>query len=317
MGVPFTFAGQAGPIPLAELDADFAFLSTGSLSLLIDSSITPSAITVALPVGSTVSAYTTGLTLFVLVANTNTTTTPTINLNGLGAKTIINANTTALTVGQIVAGQLIYVVYDGTNFRIVNGYSLGVVSPTIPFGGGSVVSFNGGPTSFAGCAVVIAGGTNANNVALAVAARSNGEALTVNGQNVTGQSLGMTVIAGTNSSDVNSTFFSADGATQYATINGDGGIVVGPIATVNRGPGTLTSSGTLKSASAVPPAAGGSAACGILASSTGALGIFFGTGAPTFSAAQGSIYSNTTGGAGARLYVNTNGGTTWVPATSP
>jgi hypothetical protein len=28
MGVPFIFAGQAGPIPLAELDADFAFLAS-------------------------------------------------------------------------------------------------------------------------------------------------------------------------------------------------------------------------------------------------------------------------------------------------
>lgn len=67
----------------------------------------------------------------------------------------------------------------------------------------------------------------------------------------------------------------------------------------------------------VAPPAGGSLQCGLLISSTANLGFFFGTGAPTFAAAEGSIYSNITGGAGARLYVNTNGATTWVPATSP
>jgi hypothetical protein len=119
-GVPFTFAGQAGPLPLAELDADFAFLSTGSLALLTDTSVTPSVITVSAPVGTIIASYTPGLTLSILVANTTTTTTPTINLNALGAKTIINANGTALTVGQIVASQLINVVYDGTNFRLMS-----------------------------------------------------------------------------------------------------------------------------------------------------------------------------------------------------
>ena len=63
--------------------------------------------------------------------------------------------------------------------------------------------------------------------------------------------------------------------------------------------------------------AGGSVAAGVVPTATANLGIFFGTGAPTFSAAQGSIYSNTTGAAGARLYVNTSGGTTWTAAASP
>jgi hypothetical protein len=124
MGVPFTFAGQAGPIPLAELDADFAFVTP---AILIDTSVTPSVITVSLQAGLPIpSVYTTGLVLFILVANTTTTTTPTINLNGIGAKTIVNADGSALTVGQIVAGQIIEVVYDGTNFRLIGGAS----SPT-------------------------------------------------------------------------------------------------------------------------------------------------------------------------------------------
>jgi hypothetical protein len=62
-----------------------------------------------------------------------------------------------------------------------------------------------------------------------------------------------------------------------------------------------------------------SAAVGIRASSTANLGVFFGPGAPTFSAAEGSIYSNTTGTSGARLYLNTSSGSgsTWTAATTP
>lgn len=65
--------------------------------------------------------------------------------------------------------------------------------------------------------------------------------------------------------------------------------------------------------------ASGSTACGVLVSSTANLGFFYGTGAPTFSAAEGSLYSNTTGVAGARLYANTSAGsgTTWTAAASP
>jgi hypothetical protein len=33
MSVPFTFSGQAGPLPLAELDADFTFLTTGTQTM--------------------------------------------------------------------------------------------------------------------------------------------------------------------------------------------------------------------------------------------------------------------------------------------
>lgn len=41
-----------------------------------------------------------------------------------------------------------------------------------------------------------------------------------------------------------------------------------------------------------------------------------GTGAPTFTAPQGSMYIRIDGGAGARLYMNSTGSTTWVVAGS-
>ena len=82
--------------------------------------------------------------------------------------------------------------------------------------------------------------------------------------------------------------------------------------TINaKGTGTLT----LQSAVAVP--AGGSAACGILASATADLGLYFGSGAPTLSAAKGSLYMRTDGSsASTRAYVNTDGATTWTNLTS-
>lgn len=42
-----------------------------------------------------------------------------------------------------------------------------------------------------------------------------------------------------------------------------------------------------------------------------------GTGAPTFTAPKGTLYSNITGSSGStRLYVNTDGATTWTNFTS-
>lgn len=114
----------------------------------------------------------------------------------------------------------------------------GVSSPTIPFGGGSVASINGGPTGFASSAVVIAGGTGTNNIGLAVVSRSSGEGLTVNGQNVTGLSHGLTVIAGTNSSDANTGWANATGG-NLGGILGDGSLVMGTPTGGGQGLGTV------------------------------------------------------------------------------
>lgn len=53
-------------------------------------------------------------------ANTNTGAS-TLNVNGLGAKNIF-ANNSALTGGEIIAGQVQKVVYDGTQFDLVSSY---------------------------------------------------------------------------------------------------------------------------------------------------------------------------------------------------
>jgi len=63
--------------------------------------------------------------------------------------------------------------------------------------------------------------------------------------------------------------------------------------------------------------AGGTTGSGYKFSSTANLGVFFGSGAPTLTAAQGSLYLNTTGsGTANRMYVNTNGSTGWTAVTT-
>jgi hypothetical protein len=77
--------------------------------------------------------------------------------------------------------------------------------------------------------------------------------------------------------------------------------------------GNLLSAGTaaILSGTAIP--AGGTAGAGYKMSSTANLGIFFGSGAPTLSAAQGSLYLRTDGSSTTtRMYINTNGATTWT-----
>lgn len=69
------------------------------------------------------------------------------------------------------------------------------------------------------------------------------------------------------------------------------------------------------SATGIP--AGGQKGSGILLSTTKDFGVFFGSGAPTLSAGKGSLYMRTDGSStSTRLYVNSDGGTTWVNFTS-
>jgi len=67
-----------------------------------------------------VAAYTAGDTYNIIFTNANTSTAVTLNINSLGAKNIIrvNGSVTAPTLisGDIVAGNLVQLVYDGTVF---------------------------------------------------------------------------------------------------------------------------------------------------------------------------------------------------------
>jgi hypothetical protein len=63
--------------------------------------------------------------------------------------------------------------------------------------------------------------------------------------------------------------------------------------------------------------AGGNNTCGLSFSTTANLGIYFGSGAPTMSAAKGSLYLRTDGSStSTRAYINTNGTTGWTNITT-
>lgn len=65
----------------------------------------------------TPAAYYEGMTIDFKVSTTNTGAS-TINVDGLGAKTIKNANNSGLVAGDMTAGDIVTLKYDGTNFRM-------------------------------------------------------------------------------------------------------------------------------------------------------------------------------------------------------
>lgn len=73
---------------------------------------------------------------------------------------------------------------------------------------------------------------------------------------------------------------------------------------------------TTVAASTATPANGSSAAC-LLFGTTAGFGIYYGSGAPTVSAGKGSLYLRSNGTTtNDRIYVNTNGATTWTAITT-
>jgi hypothetical protein len=77
--------------------------------------------------------------------------------------------------------------------------------------------------------------------------------------------------------------------------------------------GNLRTAGQLLAASGTTITAGGSQSLGLEFSTTADFGIFFGSGAPTISAAKGSLYLRSDGSTtNDRMYVNTNGTTAWA-----
>lgn len=79
--------------------------------------------------------------------------------------------------------------------------------------------------------------------------------------------------------------------------------------------GANTATGIVTGISGTAITAGGVQAFG--ATSTGTFGIYFGSGAPTVSAAKGSLYLRSDGSStSTRAYINTDGATTWTAITT-
>lgn len=120
------FAADTGPEALSLLDTNYSALTTAINTLqnysntYIDSGAV-NALVVTVPAPQ-VFSYTDGVTISVKVAVTNTSAIPTINVNGLGNKNIVNPDGTSLAVGALVAGGWSDLRYDATggNFQLLN-----------------------------------------------------------------------------------------------------------------------------------------------------------------------------------------------------
>lgn len=64
-------------------------------------------------------AYSTGMLLFFTPANNNTAAS-TVNVDALGAKSIVKGDGTALMAGDLQASTIHSIMYDGTNFVLLN-----------------------------------------------------------------------------------------------------------------------------------------------------------------------------------------------------
>lgn len=84
-------------------------------------------------------AYTRGMTLSFVVVNTNTGAV-TIDVDGLGAKEITFAGSAPLIAGQLTAGAMVVIEYDGTRFQLMNSSGALAITAT-SINGGQIAGF--------------------------------------------------------------------------------------------------------------------------------------------------------------------------------
>ena len=84
-----------------------------------------------------ITAYTAGQIFYMKATNANTGAS-TVNVNSLGIKSIKRDGSTALTAGDILADEIVTLIYDGTNFQLVNAGNIGNSSGNVPISNGTV-----------------------------------------------------------------------------------------------------------------------------------------------------------------------------------
>lgn len=112
-GPVFNMQSLLGNEFLTEADAQVA-IQGGSYQYAADAGASD---TYAITLSPAPTAYTTGMVVH-FYANTANTGAATLNVNSLGAKTIKKKKDQDLETGDVEAGQILTVVYDGTNFQM-------------------------------------------------------------------------------------------------------------------------------------------------------------------------------------------------------
>jgi hypothetical protein len=122
--IPNVFQNQTGNIPLSQLDTDFSTIATAVndpasyANYAVDSGAINAYIITLNPAPSSLASMV-GVTITFkpLVTNTGAST---INVNGFGAINIVNSDSSALIAGEIVAGNIFQLSYNGTNFILMS-----------------------------------------------------------------------------------------------------------------------------------------------------------------------------------------------------
>lgn len=123
--IPNTFATATTAIPLSQLDANFSNVNAAINSALTYSNYaadTGAADNYSVTLSGITTTYTAGLYIQFKAANTNTGAS-TLNVNAQGAKSIVLTDGSALPAGAILIGAIVTVMYDGTNFQLLNDSS--------------------------------------------------------------------------------------------------------------------------------------------------------------------------------------------------
>jgi Chaperone of endosialidase len=147
--IPNTFATATTAIPLSNLDADFSTVATAMNDANTYSNYaadTGSANAYVVTLTGISAIYSAGLRIQFKAGNANTTAS-TLNVNAQGAKNITYQDASAIASGTIAANSIVDVMYDGTQFLLMNDPAGGT--------GGDVV----GPASATDNAIVRFDGT--------------------------------------------------------------------------------------------------------------------------------------------------------------
>jgi hypothetical protein len=131
--IPNTFAAATSAIPLSQLDQDFSTLANSTNDLATYSNYVAdtgaaNAFIANYPANINTSSLTTGLRLQFKAANANTgASTLNVQVNGgsIGTAAIRLTDGSALPANTIVSGAIVDVMYDGTNFQLMNDPSGG------------------------------------------------------------------------------------------------------------------------------------------------------------------------------------------------
>jgi hypothetical protein len=122
---------QTANYPEVQLSPSYA-ADTGSVNALTAT------------VTSCPSAYVTGMFIKVLPLHANTTTTPTLNFCGLGAKTITKVGQSALASSDLLTTQIATFIYDGTYLELQNPATLANAVTSVTGSGVITNSSSGG-----------------------------------------------------------------------------------------------------------------------------------------------------------------------------